>query len=472
MTTSDNNMEKQTKTESHQFNGFMWEGPLKNGIPHGEGKMTLENNDVYQGSLREGKVDGFGTLTSKNGFLYQGQYKLGLKHGYGEYTSKESTYKGSFVEGMMHGEGTYSNKKTDIYYEGQFNKNLFHGQGKLSSSNEVLFEGIFRNGKPHNANNVKEKKNQTILLICEQKNKDISAFEPLKERYKEVLFFDETSTMNSSLIKQLISNPTKGDTDRKKIKIVINEHGSEEGELNNKEFVLKSLYKTLDHIATYNQKSTKNNQIGINNIDIVMNVCYGSKIISEDKDFLRSLKTITKEGATVNISAVDGQSEASSMMVNNKNSMPTTKTDGYYVINEFRFVKQSDFNKIKPHKIKKYKTANDFMKDNYLGKNNILKKAFAIITNTILEPSKEEKEKIEKRRIRNRVLAMRSKKNDNPVPSSSDMQAFGKVIEDATIKSQKSDLTRRQLNSNPVNNQNPKSVRNSKQEPKKLGLSH
>jgi hypothetical protein len=65
-----------------------FEGEYRSGVPHGIGKMTYPNGDVYHGSWVGGKPHGDGTYYYASGDLYSGQWKEGKKHGRGAFVFK------------------------------------------------------------------------------------------------------------------------------------------------------------------------------------------------------------------------------------------------------------------------------------------------------------------------------------------------------------------------------------------------
>lgn len=79
------------------------------GQPHGKGKVTLLNGDIYDGEYKDGRPngEGKGIITSTNDDIYTGEYKDGLRNGKGKYT--------------------YTN---DDIYDGEWKDDLFHGKGK------------------------------------------------------------------------------------------------------------------------------------------------------------------------------------------------------------------------------------------------------------------------------------------------------------------------------------------------------
>ena len=108
--------------------GSKYVGQVRNGKPHGQGKASLEKNEIeiveYAGQWEDGKKHGHGTYTYGNGgysYEYVGQWKDDKQHGQGTEISgdeNDSTkYIGQWENGKRHGHGT------ETYYD-EFNKSV------------------------------------------------------------------------------------------------------------------------------------------------------------------------------------------------------------------------------------------------------------------------------------------------------------------------------------------------------------
>ena len=62
--------------------GSVYFGQLKNGAPHGQGRMTLPNGVLYVGQFKNSKFNGAGTLYKIDGSKVIGFFLDGFSHGY------------------------------------------------------------------------------------------------------------------------------------------------------------------------------------------------------------------------------------------------------------------------------------------------------------------------------------------------------------------------------------------------------
>lgn len=70
--------------EPLQFALGRYTGDLLNGEPHGQGRMVMDNGDVYVGEFRDGAFHGSGTYQWTNGDRYNGTFSHGAMDGTGE----------------------------------------------------------------------------------------------------------------------------------------------------------------------------------------------------------------------------------------------------------------------------------------------------------------------------------------------------------------------------------------------------
>ncbi len=84
-----------------------YEGDIVNGVPNGQGKMTLHNGEKYVGEYKDGVKNGQGTHTFPDGQKYVGEFKDGKGHGQGttSYTSGNK-HVGEYRNGLRQGQGT------------------------------------------------------------------------------------------------------------------------------------------------------------------------------------------------------------------------------------------------------------------------------------------------------------------------------------------------------------------------------
>ncbi|MEX2367533.1 MAG: C13 family peptidase [Pseudohongiellaceae bacterium] len=103
--------------------GGNYDGDVKNGLMHGDGRIDWPDGTYYIGAFRNGLKHGAGTEPLLDGRIYRGEYK-----------------NGQWVEGVLH----FPNGQT---YDGEFERQRFDGSGKLTFGNRTVYEGEFRAGK-------------------------------------------------------------------------------------------------------------------------------------------------------------------------------------------------------------------------------------------------------------------------------------------------------------------------------------
>ena len=74
--------------EAIRFATGLYTGELKNGEPHGNGRMELDNGDRYEGEFADGTFHGEGTYLWSNGDRYVGAFRDGTMHGAGTLTAR------------------------------------------------------------------------------------------------------------------------------------------------------------------------------------------------------------------------------------------------------------------------------------------------------------------------------------------------------------------------------------------------
>lgn len=88
--------------------GSVYKGPLKNGVPHGEGLLQWPTGCTYKGGFSNGLFNGYGDFTLVDGYRYRGDWRSGMMHGTGEVTwSNGVCYRGGFRENLRQGEGQF-----------------------------------------------------------------------------------------------------------------------------------------------------------------------------------------------------------------------------------------------------------------------------------------------------------------------------------------------------------------------------
>jgi len=147
-------------------------GEIRNGKPHGEGKLTYKDSDregrlSYDGSWQNGIQHGAGTMIWKSGSKYEGDWDNYVWNGQGKYydASTGQRYEGRFKNDEFNGKGTWISADGDRYvgdfvngkfngqgviyyadgrqYEGHWKDNYKSGNGKMSWPNGMRYEGMF-----------------------------------------------------------------------------------------------------------------------------------------------------------------------------------------------------------------------------------------------------------------------------------------------------------------------------------------
>ena len=77
-------------------NGAAYRGGIKDGLPHGKGRMTLPSGDVYEGRLKTGMRHGHGKQTMANGGVYEGQWHMHARQGHGKHSNGVCVYEGQW----------------------------------------------------------------------------------------------------------------------------------------------------------------------------------------------------------------------------------------------------------------------------------------------------------------------------------------------------------------------------------------
>lgn len=103
----------------------VYTGETLNGLPHGTGSFTTQNDDglswVYQGAWENGHFDGRGNTTWADGFKETGTYANDELNGLGsEYQDNALLYEGLFRDGIHNGQGRLYDIAGKVIYDGIF----------------------------------------------------------------------------------------------------------------------------------------------------------------------------------------------------------------------------------------------------------------------------------------------------------------------------------------------------------------
>ena len=78
--------------ETYAFpDGSVYEGQLRDGVPHGYGKRVYTNGVIYEGGWKSGLRDGFGKYIWPDGTIYEGGWKDDKYDWFGQYVSPDGT---------------------------------------------------------------------------------------------------------------------------------------------------------------------------------------------------------------------------------------------------------------------------------------------------------------------------------------------------------------------------------------------
>jgi hypothetical protein len=102
-----------------------YQGDLKDGRFHGQGRAEMPNGDVYEGEFRDGQFTGEGSASLRDG----------------------TRYRGAFLDWKPHGNGRLIDPAGNVY-EGGFRDGLFDGDGTLRLKNGQVRTGKWRKGRP------------------------------------------------------------------------------------------------------------------------------------------------------------------------------------------------------------------------------------------------------------------------------------------------------------------------------------
>ncbi|WP_028670446.1 C13 family peptidase [Saccharospirillum impatiens] len=122
--------------------GGAYEGDVKNGLLHGNGRIDWPDGTYYSGAFRNGLKHGEGTQSLLDGRIYQGQYKNGQWVDGVLHFPNGQTYDGDFVRQRFEGKGTLTFGNRTVY-EGEFRAGKMEGEGRMSTADSTVYEGTF-----------------------------------------------------------------------------------------------------------------------------------------------------------------------------------------------------------------------------------------------------------------------------------------------------------------------------------------
>lgn len=125
-----------------------YEGEMKDGKRHGQGKMFFARGDVFEGNYENDIINGFGRYTCTDGGVYEGEWKANMRNGFGTFLLPTGgVYEGEWLNNLTHGYGIYSYPNGDIY-EGHWKENKREGFGKFEEKESGdHYEGTWYQGR-------------------------------------------------------------------------------------------------------------------------------------------------------------------------------------------------------------------------------------------------------------------------------------------------------------------------------------
>lgn len=129
--------------------GSRYVGQIKEGLPHGKGKLiyapNAESYKSYEGDFVQGRREGTGKAIWTTGKQYQGEWENDKRSGDGFLISPEGdTYRGQWADDKMCGRGVYKYVNGE-QYEGQMRNSVKEGQGKYTWPDGQVYSGAFVN---------------------------------------------------------------------------------------------------------------------------------------------------------------------------------------------------------------------------------------------------------------------------------------------------------------------------------------
>lgn len=124
--------------------GSVYEGAVRNGVPHGHGTCWYASGVRYEGEWVEGVAQGRGVCVYPDGIVYDGEWVADQKEGRGTQTWPSGhEYRGDWVQGRMEGRGVYS-FPSGSRYTGSWLNNKQHGIARTRGATGRSTWGIGR----------------------------------------------------------------------------------------------------------------------------------------------------------------------------------------------------------------------------------------------------------------------------------------------------------------------------------------
>ncbi len=102
-------------------NAFVYLGPVKEGMAHGQGVGVWRDGGVYEGQWQDNRRHGQGRFEWTDGEVYEGAYENGKRSGEGTYIwTSGQKYVGEWKDDKRSGYGVLYNEYGNVSYKGQW----------------------------------------------------------------------------------------------------------------------------------------------------------------------------------------------------------------------------------------------------------------------------------------------------------------------------------------------------------------
>jgi len=119
----------------------------ENGVPHGHGTLTYDDESVYEGEWVHNSLNGRGKMTYSDGDVYEGEWLNNRMHGRGIIMYKDiGVYEGDWQNGLRNGRGTITYYDGHVY-EGEWADDKKNGRGEMTYANGDVYEGEWADDK-------------------------------------------------------------------------------------------------------------------------------------------------------------------------------------------------------------------------------------------------------------------------------------------------------------------------------------
>ena len=164
----------------------IYEGELKNELPHGYGKLSSVRGIYYEGNFKKGKLDGDGTYYNvdlnfnDNHTVIQKSKTYGSWCGSRDYIKENVIIVGSFKSNIIDGLAYVLNGS--CFHELKFHNGYLHGDSKTINSASILIEINVYN-KAIEDNYLSQSKTEELNLYIDNKKQLLKN----KKHYKKII---------------------------------------------------------------------------------------------------------------------------------------------------------------------------------------------------------------------------------------------------------------------------------------------